>query len=281
MSGRAGRAKPRLLCSTGPFYMLPLRQAFEAIGKAGFDGVEVMVTGEEESQDASQLRALAEHNGLEVAVIHAPFLLLTRRVFSTDPLEKIRRSVALAQAAGASTVVVHPAYRWQIGYANWLRRDLEDFARAEETTIAVENMFPVWVRGRGLTFHQTVGVEEMRRFSTVTLDTSHLAVSGIDIVRAFDELSDRIHHIHLSNNLGTGRDTHSPLWEGVLPIGSFLDRVTGAAYDGTITLELDVRPWAQQGTKLASALRDNRDFVLDRTGVGGARPVPREPERRA
>lgn len=258
---------PPLYCATGPFYMLPLRQAFAAIAKAGFEGVEIMVTGEAESRDPQTLRAMAEDAGLRLGAIHAPFLLLTRRVFTTDPLEKIKRSVELAQRIDSPLVVVHPAFRWQVGYRTWLGRELETFAARQQIVIAMENMFPVWVRGRGLTFHRTIGVEDMKRFRTVTLDTSHCAVSGIDIVKAYEELADRVAHIHLSNNLGTGRDTHSPLREGVLPIGSFLERVGRAGYAGTITLEMDVRAWAGQPDRLAGILRENRDYCLDRLGA--------------
>ena len=81
------------------------------------------------------------------------------------------------------------------------------------------------------------------------------------------ELQDRIVHIHLSNNLGTGRDTHSPLTQGVLPIGSLLKRIAAAGYTGTITLELDVREWASKPAQLASVLREQREFCLDRLGA--------------
>ncbi|MFA5891818.1 MAG: sugar phosphate isomerase/epimerase [Actinomycetota bacterium] len=262
--------QPRLLCSTGPFYMLPLGQVFEVISKAGFDGTEVMVTSESTSQDPVALSALAGDFGVEVAAIHAPFLLLTRTVFGTDPLEKIKRSTVLAQESGAKLVVVHPAYRWQPAYNQWLERDLASFVEAEEVTVAVENMFPVWVRGRGLTFHRSLGIEDMKKFSNITLDTSHLAVSGIDVIRAFEELSDRIAHIHLSNNLGNGRDTHSPLTQGVLPIGALLDRIAASGFDGTITLEMDVREWASKPAQLAAVLRDQREFCAERLRANAA-----------
>lgn len=261
------KARPRILCATGPFYMLPLGQVFEAIGKAGFPGVEVMVTSERESQDPVALKALAEDFGVEIAAIHAPFLLLTRRVFSTDPLEKIKRSTELAQAAGAPIVVVHPAFHWQRSYVRWLRSELDGFQASEGVTIAMENMFPVWIRGRGITAHATTGIEDMKKFGAVTLDTSHLAVSGIDIIRAYEELQDRVVHIHLSNNLGIGRDSHAPLTQGVLPIASFLERVGESGYSGSITLELDIRPWASNPLKLASVLRENREYCLEKLGA--------------
>jgi len=247
--------------------MLPLGQVFEAISKAGFSGAEVMVTSERESQDAHALKALAEDFGIEVPAIHAPFLLLTRRVFSTDPLEKIKRSTELAQEIGSKLIIVHPPFHWQRSYQRWLRNDLDDFQSTEEMTIAMENMFPLWIRGRGLTVHSTTGIEDMRKFDAVTLDTSHLAVSGIDIIRAYEELADRIVHIHLSNNLGVGRDSHAPLTQGVLPIAAFLERVGRSGYKGTITLELDIRPWASNPVKLAAMLRENREYCLEKLGA--------------
>lgn len=258
---------PRLLCSTGPFYMAPLTSAFDAIAKAGFDGVEVMVTTERETQDAARLRAMSETSGLAIDAIHAPFLLLTRGVFTTNPLEKIKRSTALAQEAGAPLVVVHPAYRWQTSYATWLENEVGAFSGGEQTTVAVENMFPVWVRGRGLPFHRSMGIEDMKKFPSITLDTSHAAVTGIDVMTAFDALADRIAHVHLSNNLGTGRDTHSPLANGVLPIAALLRRMAAAGFTGSITLEMDVREWIQKPADLAAVLRDQREFCLDALGA--------------
>jgi len=258
---------PTIMCSTGPFYMLPLGQAFEAISRAGFEGVELMVTSEPETQTPERVKAIAEDFGLSVPAVHAPFLLLTRRVFTTDPLEKIKRSADLAQRMGSDLVVVHPPYRWQTSYARWCDEELQGFNDKEEVTIAMENMFPVWIRGRGVAFHRTTGIEDMKKYSKVVLDTSHLAVTGIDIVTAYEELADRIVHIHLSNNLGTGRDSHSPLTQGVLPIGSFLERLGRSGYSGTITLELDVRPWAGQPAKLRSVLKEQRDYIAERLGA--------------
>jgi len=263
-----GSAKhPTLLCSTGPFYMLPLGQTFEAISKAGYQGVEVMVTTERATQDPKAITALAEDFGVRVGAIHAPFLLLTRQVFTADPIEKIKRSTEVAQNTSSPLVIVHPAYRWQGSYARWLEREAQEYGEVEGITVATENMFPVWVRGRSFAFHRSMGIEDMKRFPAITLDTSHLAVTGVDVIRAFEELSDRVVHIHLSNNLGTGRDSHSPLTTGVLPIGTLLERLGKAGYAGTITLEMDVREWAGKPAQLASILREQRDYCLDRLGA--------------
>ena len=74
--------------------------------------------------------------------VHAPTLLVTQRVWGTDPWEKIDRSIALADELGADTVVLHPPFRWQRDYA----RDFVDGVALRENDthigLAVENMYP-------------------------------------------------------------------------------------------------------------------------------------------
>lgn len=241
--------------------MLPLATGVRAIAKAGFDALEVMVTGDKLTQDGATLRAMAEEHGLTIGSIHAPFLLLTRGVFTTDPVEKIKRSVQVAHDAGSPTVVVHPPYRWQSAYATWLDTELEPFIADSEISISMENMFPVWMRGRGLQFHRIIQPADLARFPNVTLDTSHLAVAGVDIIEAYRAIKDRLAHIHLSNNLGHGRDSHAPLDTGVLPIVAFLRTLKDTEYAGSIALEMDIRDHASKPPELASLLAAQVDLM--------------------
>ena len=251
--------------------MLPVRRALEAISEAGYDGAEVMVTAERETQDAKLLKAIADDRGLTIPAIHAPFLVALLRVFTTNPLEKIKRSTEVAQGVGASLIVVHPPFQWQRAYARWLKGELDDFVLREDTTIAVENMFPIGRRGLGVPFYSATGIEDMKRYPFVVLDTSHSAVSGMDINAAVNELESRLMHIHLSNNLGTGRDSHAPLDQGVLPIGRFLGNIASSAFAGTITLELDVRPYASSQAKLVGFLREQRGYALEHLSAPAGR----------
>ena len=125
--------------------MMPIGQVFESFSRSGFTGAEVMVTSEKATQDPKALNALAEDFGVHIGAIHAPFLLLTRQVFTTDPLEKIRRSTEVAHGCGAPLVVVHPAYRWQFGYNSWLEKDIKDFNQSEELTVAGAPCRALWI----------------------------------------------------------------------------------------------------------------------------------------
>jgi sugar phosphate isomerase/epimerase len=259
------------LFSTAPFFRQPLREGFRHIARAGFDSVEVMVTQDPATQEPHLLSRAAHEFGLSVEAIHAPFLLVTRRVWGTDPTQKIYRAVHLAEEIGASLVVIHPPYRWQVRFRRWVEENLAEFSARTGVTVAVENMFPIRLRGeRGLRFHANQGFEELEPFPFLVLDTSHAAVANLDIREVFRQYRDQIQHVHLSNNAGKGWDSHLPVYQdGVLPLAEFLDDVVRDGFVGNLSLELDLRPWFQDEEALHEVLVRNREFCERRL-----EPVP-------
>jgi sugar phosphate isomerase/epimerase len=265
---------PHLACSTGAFFGRPLKEAFEHIAAAGYTGVEIMVTHDPASQDPRMLRELSEGHGLAIRAVHAPFLLMTRRVWGTDPIAKIYRSIELAEEIDAPLVVVHPPYRWQAKYRRWLDEQLPELSDHTGVMVGMENMFPVRLRGeRGVTFHVRQQLEDLERFPHVVLDTSHAAVAGVDPLDAFRRLGDRLVHIHLSNNAGRGWDSHLPVDRGVLPIGQFLDVLAAEGFTRTISLELDLRQYLDDGSALHEVLVGNRQFCEVRLSPSPGRAV--------
>lgn len=265
-----------IACSTVSLFARPLDQVFPLISEAGFAAVEVMVTKDPDTGDPDRLRELAEDHGVRIAAIHAPFLLMTRRVWGTDPVGKIRRALELAEAVRADIVIVHPPYRWQSGYGRWLREDLAAELAETEVRVAVENMFPIHVRGRRLgAFHSIRTLEDLEGFVDVALDTSHAAVAGLDLLETVDRLGARLAHVHLSNNAGTGWDSHLPLDEGVLPLDRFLGTLAASGFGGTISLELDLRRHRGDPDGLRRALSENLRRCAEWTGTD-LTPVPSE-----
>ena len=264
---------PALLFSTAPFFRQPLRQAFRAVADAGFDAVEVMVTQDPATQEPDRLRKLADEFGLRVAAIHAPFLLVTRRVWGTDPVEKIDRAISLAGEVGAGMVVVHPPYRWQRDYRRWIAEDLRGVSEESGIVVAVENMFPLRLPGApSMRFHSEHSRADRDHTPYLVLDTSHAAVSGQDIRQALARDHDRIRHIHLSNNAGRGWDSHLPVGrDGVLPVESFLADLTDG-YRGSVSLELDLRPWMKDPHALRDLLVQQREYCARHLGPGAHRP---------
>ena len=230
-----------------------------------------MVTKDPASQDPVRMRALAAEHGLTIGAIHAPCLLLTRRVWGTDPIAKVERTIEVAADAEIPIVVVHPPYRWQRSFRRWLEDRLPDLMATTGVTVAVENMFPVRVGGREMTFHANQDLEELDGLPDIVLDTSHAAVAEHDLVEVRRRFDRRIRHVHLSDNAGKGWDSHLPPGEGVLPLDAFLDDLASSDYAGAISLEVDLRRYLTDADRLQAIMISMREGVERRL----AEPVTR------
>jgi sugar phosphate isomerase/epimerase len=264
-------ASPNVLLSSAAFFGRPLASTFRLAAETGYRGVEVMVTKDPDSQDPRRVRALSEEFGLEVGALHAPCLLLTRRVWGADPVGKIERSVWAAEDAGIALVVVHPPYRWQRAFRRWMLDDLPWIEQRTGVAVAVENMFPLRVAGRGLTFHSNQDLEQLEGMHHLALDTSHAAVAGHDPIDLRRRFGERLRHVHLSDNAGRGWDSHLPPGRGVLDLEGFL-RSLGPTYDGAVSLEVDLRNGFGEERRLLSTMTEMRRFVEGALGVGRADP---------
>jgi sugar phosphate isomerase/epimerase len=260
---------PPVLFSSAAFFARSLSWTFRLAAEAGFRGVEVMVTKDPESQHPARMRGLAEEFGLQIGALHAPCLLLTRKVWGTDPVRKIDRSVETAADAEIPVVVVHPPYRWQRPFRRWLIDELPGLEARTGVVVAVENMFPVRVAGRDVTFHSNQDLDELEGLPHLVLDTSHAAVAKHDLVGVRRRFGERLRHVHLSDNAGRGWDSHLPPGQGVLDLDSFLDDLAGSSYDGAVSLEVDLRPSLGHGARLAELMLDMRERVEAGLGVAG------------
>jgi sugar phosphate isomerase/epimerase len=252
---------PRILFSSAAFFARPLSDTFRLLAETGYAGAEVMVTKDPASQDARIMRTLATEHGLTIGAIHAPCLLLTRRVWSTDPIAKVERSIEVAADADVPIVVVHPPYRWQRGFRRWLDDRLPTLMATTGVMVAVENMFPVRVGGRAVTFHANQDLEELEGLPDLVLDTSHAAVAEHDLIDVRRRFDGRIRHVHLSDNAGKGWDSHLPPGEGVLPLDAFLDDLAASDYAGAVSLEVDLRRYLTDARRLRSIMVSMREHL--------------------
>ncbi|MGH8908776.1 MAG: sugar phosphate isomerase/epimerase family protein [Egibacteraceae bacterium] len=244
----------RLLAATGPLLLSPLDWVMDAIADAGFQGVEVLAAHNPETRDPERILRYAHQSGLEVPVIHGPYMVLLRNVFGSEYIEKSRRSLELAAQVGAEVMVAHAPFRWERGARDWSRAEADDEAAELGTTFAMENLFPV----RGMSFSCVVTPEQLAPFSHVVFDTSHFAVAGVDLFEAWEKLRDKVVHLHVSDNFGNGKDSHAPIGAGVLPLEPFLAQVGASGWRGTVTLELDCRSYLDSRQSLVSFLTSER-----------------------
>lgn len=235
--------------STASVYPETCASAFATAARLGYDAVEVMVWTDPVSQEAGALKALAELHGIPVISVHAPTLLLTQRIWGPDPWTKVDRSIELAQELGASTVVLHPPFRWQKEYA---RDFAEGVALREHETgvaLAVENMFPWRARQREFEAYLPHWDPVPQPYDHVTLDLSHTATAGSDAMEMARVLGPRLTHVHLADGLGSLKDEHLVPGRGTQPCAELLERLASEGFDGSVVVEVVTR-------KLTAELRE-------------------------
>ncbi len=231
----------RIGLSTASMYPENCATTFATAGRLGYDGVEVMVWTDPVTQEPGAIQALSDLHGLPVLSVHAPTLLLTQRVWGTDPWEKVDRSIDMALTLGAPTVVLHPPFRWQREYASGFVDGLA--VRQEETGVqlAVENMFPWRARQREMLAYLPHWDPVGQPYDHVTLDLSHTATAGSDAMAMTRALGDRLTHIHLADGSGSPRDEHLVPGRGTQPCGELLEHLAGNGFDGSIVVEVSTR----------------------------------------
>lgn len=264
---------PPVLLSTSSVFPEPTAAAFELAATLGYDGLEVMVWTDPVSQDPTALAGLSEHYGMPVLSVHSPCLLITTRVWGTNPWEKLRRSAGLAASLGATTVVVHPPFAWQRDYATrfgvGLRELNERFAGID---FAVENMYPVRIRGREFVPYLPGWDVTRFRYDAYTLDISHCAASRSDPLAMADAMGAALRHVHLGDGTGEGRDEHLVPGRGRMPCGSLLASLATRGFTGSVAVEVSTRRAKSRQARtddLAEAL------AFARQHLGQAAPTPR------
>ena len=228
--------------STASVYPESTAQGFELAARLGYDAVEVMVGIDPVSQDTEAVRRLAEYHEVPVCSVHAPCLLITQRVWGTEPWGKLERSAEMAQVVGADVVVVHPPFRWQRDYA---RNFVEGIASLEERTgiaFAVENMYPWRASSRREMQVYLPGWNPADQdYANTTLDLSHSATSLSDPVAMAKELGERLRHIHMTDGTGSARDEHLVPGRGNQPCAELLEHLADRGFDGHIVIEINTR----------------------------------------
>ncbi|MEY9993303.1 sugar phosphate isomerase/epimerase [Streptomyces sp. V4I8] len=251
----------KVALSTASVYPESTATAFEIAARLGYDGVEVMVWTDPVSQDMEALRRLSDYHRIPILAVHAPCLLITQRVWSTDPWTKLQRAQAAAEKLGATTVVVHPPFRWQRQYARDFVEGIWRMANETDVRFAVENMYPWRYRDREMLAYAPdwdVTKDDYRHF---TIDLSHTATARSDALQMIDRMGDRLGHVHLADGRGSAKDEHLVPGRGNQPCAEVLERLALTGFDGHVVIEVNTRramSSAEREADLAEALAFTR-----------------------
>ena len=247
----------KVALSTSSTFPESAAAAFEIAARLGYDGIELMVSMDPVSQEVEAVRRLSDHYGVPVLALHAPCLLVTQRVWGTEPWGKLVRSKDAAEDLGATTVVVHPPFRWQREYAKAFTEGLARMEGETDVVFAVENMYPWKAAGREAEVYAPDWDPSRGDFANVTMDLSHTSVSGSDAVAMLGALGDRLAHLHLADGSGSNRDEHLVPGRGAQPCAQVLELLARRGFAGTVVVEVSTRRAANRADReadLAEAL---------------------------
>jgi sugar phosphate isomerase/epimerase len=247
--------------STASVYPQSTAHGFELAATLGYDAVEVMVGIDPISQEVDAVRHLSAYHEMPVCAVHAPCLIITQRVWGTEPWGKLMRSAEMAHEVGADVVVVHPPFRWQRDYAAGF---VEGIARLEVETgiaFAVENMYPWRASKRQMQAYLPHWNPAGHGYANTTLDVSHASTSLTDSLELAKSLAGSLRHIHLTDGTGSAKDEHLIPGRGNQPVAELLGHLAETDFTGHVVLEVNTRKCSTRRAReleLAEALAFTR-----------------------
>ncbi|MGN2635663.1 sugar phosphate isomerase/epimerase family protein [Nocardia takedensis] len=257
----SGEARQILVgLSTASVYPQNTEAAFRYAAELGYDGVELMVWAEPASQNIGTVQEYSRRYEVPILAVHAPCLLISQRVWGSDPVAKLERSVRTAETLGADTVVVHPPFRWQRRYAQGFAAQVAELEEHSPVVVAVENMFPM--RADTLFGRRTGAVKRLERrggpgpgltafspsydptdtgFRHYTLDLSHTATAGADPLSLAARMGSGLAHLHLADGRGAAHDEHLVPGEGTQPCAEVCAKLVETGFTGHAVAEINTQ----------------------------------------
>jgi len=252
--------------STASVYPESTAQGFELAARLGYDAVEVMVGIDPISQELDAVRHLSEYHQVPIAAVHAPCLLITQRVWGTEPWGKLERSADMARAVGADVVVVHPPFRWQRDYARTFVDGIRALEQRTGIAFAVENMYPWRASRRQMEVYLPGWDPSLQDYANATIDLSHSATARSDPVEMAQRLGQRLRHIHLTDGTGSAKDEHLVPGRGRMEAGAFLRHLAKVGFAGEIVVEINTRKCRGAAEREAD-LRESLEFAREHVAV--------------
>ena len=275
-------AQAKVGLSTSSVYPETTSSGFELARRLGYDGVEVMVGIDPVAADIDAVEKLRDYHQVPVLAIHSPCLLITQRVWGTDPWAKLERSAEAAKRLDADVVVVHPPFRWQRDYARGFVEGVRRLADETGILFCVENMYPWRTPGGELKAYMPGWDPTELDYADLTLDFSHASTANQQSLELARSWGSRLRHIHLTDGSGSVKDEHLVPGRGDQQAGRVLQYLAETDFTGHVVLEINSRKSgsrSQREADLAESLAFARlhlaapvhaSYAVDGGGVASA-----------
>lgn len=243
----------------------PLDQGLQAIGNAGFDGVELCLEHPAMRPEALPLEAcpdilaMVRNAGLEVASVS----------YHGDREEPVARaanqlrSIEITRALGSDILILNSQHivegeqerQWQ-GFVDHLRHTLLPAAMEAGVALAIEPEPGMFIHGTAEMLRLLDEVDHPAL--TINLDIGHAWLTDDYLLQSIRDLAPHIVHLHWED-FPAGEHKHLVPGEGDMPLAQIHGVLQEIGYDGYYTIDLfniadDPEPVAQASAKATRAL---------------------------
>lgn len=213
-------------------------KVFAKLKAAGVDGIELLIPTNFSDDDFKFIKNIFDENKIPVNSIHQPL-----RLFTKTDLKEVEMLFKFANKFNAKVIVLHLySAKEQIFNQNYLDK-LHELEKQYGIKIGFENTqkFGHIFSNKKIFWKIEEFLEIIKKSGfSITLDTTHLADAGGDIIEFFKQSKENIINIQLSDYhyKWPVPGLHLPLGKGKLPIKEFLKVLKENNYHGLITLEI-------------------------------------------
>ena len=203
-----------------------LERIFMVAQKAGFDGLELQITENYDTQDADYIKELSARYKIPV------------KAFCIQPgkEEKLMEAFQnLIKNFPRSTVNLVSSNSFTFRYKKWLQNIMPQIVRKYDLNFNLRNA-PFKTMLGFIPERAENSLYALKQAGNVCLDVSALWSSKEEIMRAVEFLGDRMRHVYLSNV--HNNEYYNLLPEGILPLESFLTKLAQRRYHFGFTLKI-------------------------------------------
>ena len=215
-----------LLISSESFPNYGLENFFLFAKKAGYDGVEIVVNENFDSQNPEYLKQLQQRVGLPILAFG-----ITRKMEGkyTEAFQNVVRNFP------GATLNLSPPATLSFQYKEWMTKIAPRLAKKYDLALCRKNMPAENLFGM-LPSRTENSLYALRQAGDVCLDLSALWKNNEEIIRTIAFLGDSLQHIYLSNvhqNV-----PYCPPQNGILPVESFLTKLAQMHYRKNFTMKI-------------------------------------------
>jgi sugar phosphate isomerase/epimerase len=227
------------------FQNTTVAQGIARLKQSGVEGFELFLPSftSVADEDIKHVKQLVTKNSMPILSVHQVL-----RFFTKTRIPEIIRLFVIAKMLDAKVIVLHLGSAGRQIFDKAYVAELLKLQKEYGITIGFENRERFAASYfQPHTWHEKKFVDLLQEKGfSITLDTTHLAHSGGDIVSFAQQHAANLVNIHLSDykphilnsSLRPLRFKHLPLGNGNLPIREFLKVLKQQKYDGLITMEI-------------------------------------------